>query len=432
MLFVYGSFRPRKDFQLEIKCSYTKLVPLSELKPFSRNRNSHSEEQIERLGKLLSHHGQRRPIIVSTLSGEIVAGNGTFLAMQKIGTAEAAVDFQDFENSDAEYTFSVSDNAISEWSEIDLAGINADLADLGPFDLDLLGIKDFVVDVSELEPQCDEDEIPKKVEPKTKRGDIYKLGNHRLMCGDSTMIDDVEKLIDIDKVTMCFTSPPYNLGDNAKLRGYNGDGKDSAYLEKSDHKSQTDYLQFLNDFTSICVSKCEISFINIQLLAGNKLIMPEYWNNFKDRLVDLMIWDKEHAQPSAAQRVLNSVFEMIYIFSNEENPKRSIKTGPDFRGTIQNIFRLNPLRGKKDESAKDHGAVFPLSFPSYFIESFTNKNDTVYDSFTGTGTTMIACEKLGRSFYGMELEPHYCDVIVARWEKYTGKKAELINAGNSQ
>lgn len=151
MLFVYGSFRPRKDFQLEIKCSYTKLVPLSELKPFSRNRNSHSEEQIERLGKLISHHGQRRPIIVSTLSGEIVAGNGTFLAMQKIGAAEAAVDFQDFENSDAEYTFSVSDNAISEWSEIDLAGINADLADLGPFDLDLLGIKDFVVDVAEME-----------------------------------------------------------------------------------------------------------------------------------------------------------------------------------------------------------------------------------------------------------------------------------------
>ena len=151
MLFVYGLFRPRKDFQLEIKCSYTKLVPLSELKPFSRNRNSHSEEQIERLGKLLSYHGQRRPIIVSTLSGEIVAGNGTFFAMQKIGATEAAVDFQDFENSDAEYTFSVSDNAISEWSEIDLAGINADLADLGPFDLDLLGLKDFKVDVSEIE-----------------------------------------------------------------------------------------------------------------------------------------------------------------------------------------------------------------------------------------------------------------------------------------
>jgi ParB-like nuclease domain len=136
---------------LEIKCSYTKLVPLSELKPYSRNRNSHSEDQINRLSMLLDHHGQRRPIIVSTLSGEIVAGNGTFLAMQKIGAKEVAVDYQDFENSDAEYTFSVSDNAISEWAELDLAGINSDLADLGPFDLDLLGIKDFKVDVAELE-----------------------------------------------------------------------------------------------------------------------------------------------------------------------------------------------------------------------------------------------------------------------------------------
>lgn len=136
---------------MEIKCSYTKLVPLSELKPYSRNRNSHSEEQIERLAKLLDHHGQRRPLIVSTLSGEIVAGNGTLESMKKIGATHAAVDFQDFENSDAEYTFSVSDNAVSEWSQVDLAGINSDLADLGPFDLDMLGIKDFVVDVAEME-----------------------------------------------------------------------------------------------------------------------------------------------------------------------------------------------------------------------------------------------------------------------------------------
>jgi len=411
---------------VEIKCSYTDLIDVDLLIPNPKNPNQHPEKQIKLLAKIMKHQGWRSPIVVSKRSGFITKGHGRLMAAKQNGWTKAPVDKQDYETEADEYADMVADNKISELSETDMLMVNEDVLQFPDLDLDLLGIPDFEIIETNV-AKCDEDEIPEKVEPKTKRGDIYKLGNHRLMCGDSTMIDDVENLIGENKLTMCFTSPPYNLGDNAKLRGYNGDGKDSAYIEKSDHKTQTEYLQFLNDFTSLCISKCEISFINIQLLAGNKLIMPEYWNNFKDRLVDLMIWDKEHAQPSAAQRVLNSVFEMIYIFSNEENPKRSIKTGPDFRGNIQNIFRLNPLRGKKDESAKDHGAVFPVAFPEYFIESFTNKNDTVYDSFTGTGTTMIACEKLNRSFYGMELSEQYCDVIVARWEKYTGKKAELIN-----
>lgn len=411
-----------------INCSHTELRDIDLLQPNPRNPNKHPDEQIKLLAKIMKHQGWRSPIVVSKRSGFIVKGHGRLMAARLNGWTQAPVDLQDYANEADEYADMVADNKIAELAETDMAMVNLDAASFPELDLDLLGIPDFsLVDAETLEPGCDEDEVPEPTEPIAKRGDIWKLGNHRLMCGDSTMIDDVQKLIGENKLTMCFTSPPYNLGDNAKLRGYNGDGKDSAYIEKSDHKTQTEYLQFLNDFTSLCVSKCEISFINIQLLAGNKLIMPEYWNNFKDRLVDLMIWDKEHAAPQMAARVLNSVFEMIYIFSNEENPKRSIKTGPDFKGTIQNIFRLNPLRGKKDESAKDHGAVFPVAFPEYFIQSFTNKNDTVYDSFTGTGTTMIACEKLDRSFYGMELSEHYCDVIIARWEKYTGKKAELIN-----
>ena len=405
----------------EIFAKAITLVPLKDIKLNPKNRNKHPSDQIDRLVKIIKETGFRRPGTISNRTGFLVCGEGRYLAAKKLGLKEMPVMHQDYADAAQELADAVADNAIDKWAELDTSGIMQDLKEFEEFDLDLLGIKDFRIVEPTIEPQCDEDELPDKVEPRSKLGDIYQLGQHRLMCGDSTSIDAVDKLMNGEKVEITFTSPPYNLGKNAKLRGYNGDGDDSAYREKSDHKTQDEYLQFLKDFTAICVSYSKNSFINIQLLAGNKMIMSEYWNHFKNHLVDLMIWDKEHAQPSAAQRVLNSVFEMIFIFSHEEFPSRSIKTGKEFRGTVQNIFRLNPMRGGKDEFQKDHGAVFPVAFAEHFISNFSN--ESVLDLFGGSGTTLIACEKTNRKCFMMELDPHYCDVIVARWEKYTGQKA---------
>ena len=152
--------------------------------------------------------------------------------------------------------------------------------------------------------------------------------------------------------------------------------------------------------------------------------MSDYWGHFKNNLLVLMIWVKEHAQPSAAQRVLNSVFEFIFIFANAEFPTRAIKTGKNFRGTIQNIYRLNPI-GKKDPLAKDHGAVFPVQFAEFFVDQFSDKS--VYDPFGGSGTTVIACEKTGRKCFTMELNHTYASVIIKRWENFTGKSAQLVS-----
>ena len=141
---------------MEIKCAYTKLVPIAELKHYSRNRNKHPEDQIKRLSELIQFHGLRHPIIVSNLSGEVIAGNGRLEALKLLGVTEVPVDFQDFLDADAEYTFSVSDNGIALWSELDFYAINADLSELGPFDIDLLGIKNFNVDPSEIENTSEE------------------------------------------------------------------------------------------------------------------------------------------------------------------------------------------------------------------------------------------------------------------------------------
>lgn len=135
---------------MKIRCEYKKLVPLEELKPHPKNRNAHSAEQIARLAHIIEYQGVRHPIIVSNLSGFIVAGHGRLAAAQKLELKEFPVDYQDFESEESEYAFLVSDNAVALWAELDLSGINADIGELGPdFEIDMLGIKDFTLDVSE-------------------------------------------------------------------------------------------------------------------------------------------------------------------------------------------------------------------------------------------------------------------------------------------
>jgi hypothetical protein len=135
---------------MKILCEYKKLIPVKDLKPHPKNRNKHPSEQIDRLAKVIEYQGFRHPIIISNLSGFIVAGHGRLEAAKKLKLKEVPVDYQDFETEEQEYAFLTSDNAIALWAELDFSGINADLGNLGPhFDLDLLGIKNFTIDVSE-------------------------------------------------------------------------------------------------------------------------------------------------------------------------------------------------------------------------------------------------------------------------------------------
>jgi hypothetical protein len=142
-----------------IHCKYDTLADPRTLQDHAKNRNKHSDEQVERLAKLYSYHGVRHPIIVSSLSGCIVAGHGRKLAAIKAGIKEMPVVFQSFADESAEYAFIQADNAIASWADLDLAGINADLGDLGPdFDLEMLGIEDFTLDVPDFEPGTEEDQ----------------------------------------------------------------------------------------------------------------------------------------------------------------------------------------------------------------------------------------------------------------------------------
>jgi DNA modification methylase len=376
-----------------------------------RNRNKHPPEQIDRFCKLLKEYGMRWPILVSERTGVIKAGEGRLLAALKLKMPQVLVSYQEFDSDIQEYGFGISDNAIASWAELDLSSINTDIKEWGSgFDIDLLGIKDFELVEPELVPGCDEDEVPEPKESICKLGDVWQLGSHRLMCGDSTSIDAVENLMNGEKADMTFSSPPYNAGKN--IRG-------NFYENDSDDKSEDEYADFLSAVTSNCLVYSDFVFINLQILESNKRALIKYQYRYIDQLKDILVWNKKQYPPHINKGTFGCKWEYVFAFA-QDGKSRSFPC--QWQGKYSNVIETENNSG--NEFAEAHRAGFPVSFPEWMIGKM-DFSKSVIDPFGGTGTTLIACEKTRRRCFMMELDPHYCDVIIARWEKYTGKKAEL-------
>lgn len=423
---------------IKVHCKYDELVDPKKLKNYNRNRNKHPQSQIDRLARLYEFHGIRHPIIVDIDRQVIAAGHGRKLAAIRAGIKEFPVVYQKFETDEALYTFVQSDNAATLESELDMSGINLDLGELGPFDIDSLGIPDFKVDRSEKDDELgDPDEIPEVKEPKAKLGQIYQLGNHRLMCGDSTDPENISILFDGKNAELCFTSPPYS-----DQRNYNG-GKDLS-------------TQKLAQFITAAKDSCAYFAVNLGYQRKDGEVYP-YWDDYINeakksgfKFLSWNIWNKGECGSIGNQTAMFGIsHEWIFVFGPETkdlnrtienkngghwNNHSSIrnKDGSITKGKNRFVRSHSQLKTvydcvpQKSRDEIDHPARFPVEFPVGYIEAFTAPNECVYEPFGGSGTTLIACEKTNRKCFMMELDPHYIDVIIARWEKYTGQAAKLL------
>jgi DNA modification methylase len=338
----------------------------------------------------------------------VTSGHGRIEAARLNGWNDVPVNFQDYESEEQEYADVQADNAIASWAELDLAGINSDLGELGPdFDLDLLGIRNFVLEpVEKLDPQCDEDEVPEIVPPRTKAGDLYILGRHKLLCGDSTMLSDVEKLMDGEKADIIWTDPPYNVS-------YTGKTKDALKIE-NDSMDDEQFYKFLYDVYSNMIMHtkpgCAIYVAHADSEGVNfrKAMKDAGW-----LLKQCLIWVKQ-------------TFVMGRQDYHWKHEPILYGWAP---GAAHNWFsdrkQCTVVNFDKPNRNAEHPTMKPVELIEYFLGNSCPEAGLVLDLFGGSGSTLIAAEKTQRRANLMELDPRYCDVIVARWEKYTGQKAEL-------
>ncbi len=383
---------------MKVKCSHTELVDIDLLTPNPRNPNKHPDNQITLLAKIMGYQGWRSPIVVSNRSGFITKGHGRLMAAKANGWTQVPVDRQEYANEADEWADMVADNKIAELSETDLKMVNDMALELPEdFDLELLGIPDFdAIETEELDPQCDEDEVPEYIEPKAKLGDIYQLGRHRLMCGDSTSIDAVERLMDGTKAEICVTDPPYGIAYQSNHR------RDKFDVLQNDDVILKDWVGCAHAATNTWI----IFFIGWQRMAEWLEVGSQLGN-----LTNILVWRK-----SAAMGDLEGSFSPTYEMALAYNRGGKLVGGRPSAVIEQNIDQAESFK---------HPTQKPIGLCEKIMANLPP--GPVLDLFGGSGWTLITCEKVGRQSFSMELDPKYVDVIVARWEKYTGKTAELLN-----
>ena len=339
-----------------------------------------------------------RPIVIDE-NNMVLGGNMRLKACIEVGLKEVpTIQAKDL-TEEQKKEFIIKDNVgFGEWNWDDLAN-EWNVEDLSNWGLDLP--LDFGIP---LEAEEDDFEVPEGgTETDIVLGDLFEIGEHRLLCGDSTDSDQVSKLMNGNKADIAFTSPPYNAGTTPTEIKMN---KKSKYVNDSDDKSEDEYLKLLTDFANNTLLFSEYSFVNIQSLSGNKTALIDFLYNMKIVYADTLIWNKQNSQPAMAENVLNSQFEYIHVFSNKAN--RAIGT-KKFRGTLSNVLEISKQTQNK---VKEHNATFPIDLASHFVLNFCE--NSVLDLFLGSGTTMVASHQLKRKCYGMELDPKYCQVIIDR------------------
>lgn len=396
-------------------------VSKESLKPYAKNAKLHTDDQVEQIKRSIEEFGFNDPIAVWH-EDEIIEVHGRLLAVMEMPEIETVPIIRlDDLTDEQRRAYMLVHNKLTMNTDFDFELLDSELDEIIDIDMSEFGF-DIAIEDDEPEEIID-DEVPEEVETRCKLGDIWQLGNHRLICGDSTDVDVFEKLLNGIKADICITSPPYNAGHmdvnlSAERGGGVQKGTQKKYINDDDTQTDAEYFEFLCANVDALLSYCNEVFYNIGVGAGSKKAIAELLYHYQDQFKDLMYWKKENPMPVIVQSVISSAVELIICLGN--NGSRSFDAFNDrmFHGVIEGLSASTT-----NKYADVHKATFPVYFPSEVISRFTKKNGTVVDCFGGTGTTMIACEQLNRKCYMIELEPLYCDIILQRWENFTGQKA---------
>lgn len=391
---------------------------VNDLIPYINNSRTHSEEQINQIVASINEFGFTNPLLIDE-KDNIIAGHGRLLASKKLKMKEVPCIVLSGLTEAQKKAYIIADNKMAlnaGWNEELLKIELEDLKELD-FNLELTGF-----DVDELDDifQVEEEEeiveddfgIEPPEEPKAKLRDIYQLGNHRLMCGDSTKLEDVEKLMNGNKADMVLSDPPYGMFLDTDFSDIKGSMKN---IGRKNHTSGNKYEKVIGDNEDFKPDLIMTFFDNFNYCKEMFLFGGDYFAELLPNKNDgsWLVWDKRKESQANA---IGSEFELIW--SKNKHKRRMLR---------HDWFGFLSSKNQQDARNRVHPTQKPITLLVDIINQWGDNCNNIIDLYGGSGSTLIACEQLNRNCYMMELDPKYVDVIIKRWEEFTGKEAIKLN-----
>lgn len=372
------------------------------IKPYTKNAKKHPKKQIEQVANSIKEFGMNQPIVVDK-EGIIIVGHGRYEALKHLGLEikDEWIKVVDLTEEQAN-AYRLADNKLNE-SEWDMPLVLEELKDLSDEMFNLTGFdKDLIIESSE-----EDDVVPETPEePKSKLGDLYELGGHRVLCGDSTSVETTERLMDGNKADMVFTDPPYNIA-------YEGGSKKREMIKNDEVEDFYGFL--LQVYSSFALSMKLGASIYVCHADSERINFTKAFKDAGFYLSSVVIWAKNNA--TFGRQDYFWKHEPI-LYGWREGGAHTWH-GDNKQDTIWNVNRPS--------KSEQHPTMKPIELIEKALLNSSKQEDTILDLFLGSGSTLIASQKTGRVCYGMELDPKYVDVIVQRYVDYTGNENIIKN-----
>lgn len=387
------------------------------LKPYANNAKIHTVEQVEQIKKSIREFGFNDPIAIWH-DDEIIEGHGRLLAVMEMDDIDTVPIIRlDDLTDEQRRAYMLVHNKLTMNTDFDFELLDSELDEIIDIDMSEFG---FDVSMDEEQPkEIIEDEVPEEVETRCELGDIWQLGVHRLICGDSTDSNVIDKLMDGAKAKMTFSDPPYNVNFQGSMSNTTKNGimikhkgaNQRHEAIKNDKMSKEAYYDFICKFIEIIKN----NVVGAWYISFSSVNIEELLNPLRDNKMDwksIIIWMKNQA--TLSMKDYKSRYEPIVYgrfdgdFFGEKAKEEDVW---EYQRTLKNDL---------------HPTMKPIPLICNMLKMSSKENDGVLDCFGGSGSTLIACEQLNRQCYMCELDEHYCDVIIQRWENFTGKKAKKL------
>lgn len=429
-------------------------VEISKLKPYENNARTHSKEQVEKIARSIKEFGFINPVLIDNEYG-IIAGHGRVLAAQKLGMIEVPCLFIEDLTEEQKRAYILADNKLALDAGWDDEILRQEILALDKLDFDVsltgFDIEDFDFSQSDIEFQEDDYDVEEKLPeiPKAKYGDIYQLGNHRLMCGDSTSKEDIDKLVDGAEMDLCVTDPPYNVNyGSINETGY-GKERENGNKILNDNMDDESFYQFLLAFYQQMVRVLKPGGAYYIFHADTegynfRKALRDAGGQVKQNLIwvkNALVLGRQDYQWKHEPCLYGWVEGAGHYFINDRTQTTVFEDKADLdklskeelKEMIQEILadKLPTTIIHEDKPQKNdvHPTMKPIKLISRLVKNSSKAGENVIDFFGGSGSTLISCEHLGRKCYTIELDPKYVDVIIDRWETLTGQTAIKLVEG---